>query len=384
MKEYLYSYKVCCDRKNIWVIDFVIHGLVQIDMETYGIKSILSPMELYKNGYFDICKLVDWDEYIVIVPVKANGNWLLYDKVNGKIEYIYPISLEFCCADAARMGNRIFCFPLSCDAPVAVVDLEEKKCSNIINHWNTNAKEAISRGELWTTVKAGDTIYFPIRGSRFIGMTDGTEIKILEIKRNILIGAADFYEGNWWVSDMKGTDLYCFDKAGDILEQIPVNTEEPAIRLIATESFIFMLPEQGSSINVFDKRTKESRKINTGIERLFHILPEHISTAPYWHYMYAEDHIIFLSHEYPCTIINLDSLEIKHREIVYPDGVVKDFYWEFYRYVHKLCRKNLFYEKGKDSIEGYLCSITPVGEDSLRENKIGVMIWKRCVDSLNL
>lgn len=367
----MYTYSVCDDKENVWVMDFLIRGLFRVDKKSFMIECVLSPSDIYKEGIFDVQKLLDWDEHIVIIPVEINRNWVIFNKRTKGLERFCPVDTPLQCVDAVRAGSKIICIPLKVDLPVVVIDMKLRKCTNCIRFYQEDISDAA--GGIWNTASYNNTIYFPVRGFRFVGATDGIQAKIVTLSLNEPIAAADLYGGKWWVVTTAGQDLFCIDESGNFVEQFPLDVQFSCIRVIATGRYIFMLPESGGTIHIFDTIDKKITKINTDINKL----PGELRLVPYWHYYYDADNIVFLPHSYPCTVVHLDTLEVKHVEVLYKEEFIREYYWKYYGELRISGEQKSFGEDIKTRIPDFTrYAVYGQTKEICGEDGIGTKIWK--------
>lgn len=372
MNYYLHTFRQCHDKEYIWVFDFVIGGLFRVNKETNFVECILSPMDLYNMGCFEIQKLIDWNDYVIIIPVNISKEWLLVNKTTKEVKRFCPISTQFSCSDAIRMENRIICIPSKVNEPIAVVDVCKKKCTNLIYQWFHQEDNPTMPGKIWYAINVGSTIYLPMRGLDYIGMTDGIQTKVIKMDLDEPIAAADYCAKKWWVSTFDGRSLYCLDETGKLLERFSLENQFICVRLIATDRFIFMLPDRGKSICVFDIKLSVF-KIITVTDNL----PEEVYTAPYWNYLYADNSLLLLPFFNPCIIIDIDTLEIKYKEIVYTSDFIKEYYWEYRKEHWLLGGRKPFREDTKSSLQELIRfteTVNVVKGDV--DSKIGMKIWE--------
>lgn len=374
MKEYLCSYSFCQDKEYIWMIDIITRGLFRIDKSTFCAQCMLSPKELYVENTFDVQKLLDWDDQIIMIPININEKWIIFHKNTKAVEQFCPIKIPSKCVDAFREGDKIICVPTRMHEPVAVVDMKTQKCINLIEQWVSLDKAMDSLGQIWNAVSENHRIYFPVRGFQIVVMTDGIQIKAVKLNLDSPIAAADFYKGRWWVLTAEGRSLYSFDVSGKFLEEFPLNKQFKCARLIITDRYVFILPEKGQAISVADLKLGEMKEINTEVKKL----PDPIYAVSYWHYYYTDNNLIFLPHNYPCTVVKLDNLSVKHQEIFCTDEFVKEQYWKHYRDFRLSFSKTYFAENRNTSMHSFLKFVKEEieFERNVNTDNRGVKIWK--------
>lgn len=373
MKENLYAYSFCHDKDYIWIIDFLIRGLFRINKKNFFIECMLSPMEIYKKKVFNIQKLLIWNNSILLIPQKLNERWTIFYKELKTVEQFCPIDKTYYCADAVLRENRVICIPLKVSEPIIVVDLREQKCINIIKLCVSKTEIHNLPGEIWSSIADNNKIYFPILESSFIGVTDGVNVNFIKLTLDIPVAAADLYKGKWWVITTGGKEIYCFDFKGNLLGKFLLNRQCNCVRLIATHRFIFLLPERGKALNVFDIKYEKIREINMTVKEL----QEPFHNVSYWHYYCFDRKIVFLPHNFLCTVVDLDTLSVENKEMSFTEKFVRQYYWNFYREVRIFSGKKIFDEDINTSLRGYLKSI--IKQNEKKENYMicgnGKIIW---------
>lgn len=350
MKEYVHTDCQCHDNEYIWIIDFIIGGLFRINRKTYLVECILSPMEIYNSCYFEIRKIINWNDYIIMIPSKTSEDWLIFDKKTKGLTRFCPMTTSFYCSDAFRLGEKIICIPSRLNEPIAVVDMSIKKCINVIYQWFPSKDSSGLKGAIWDAINVNGTVFFPIRRLSYIGMTNGVQAKILKMDlEGDSIAAADFCAGKWWVAASDGWNLYCFDESGNLLEKFSSEMQFVCVRLITTNRFIFMLPKRGKSIHVFD--------IKLGKFKIIAITDQsqkEVNFVPYWNYFYEDKSLILLPYFYPCIIIDIETLQIKCKEITYTPEFVKKYYWEYYKETRLSGGQGFILEDARSSLQDFM------------------------------
>ena len=105
------------------------------------------------------------------------------------------------------------------------------------------------------------------------------------------MSCADFCNNDGWALTVTGKTLYKLDENGACLEKIEMETNQKFIRLIATYRFVFLLPQKGNTILVYDAYLHQFNLINSGIEEISHLLPEKLYFSSYWEYIIEKNKI---------------------------------------------------------------------------------------------
>lgn len=372
MKKYLYTHRMCQDEEFIWIFEYFTRGLYRVNKKNLFIESILPPEGIYKENVYEIQCLIEWNDQIIMIPLNIHKNWTMVYKKSGAANGFSPIDRSMDCIGAVRLKNHIICIPSRIRDPIAIVDMRIPKCTDYIyfHSFQKEAKNAV--GEIWDMTCDGYRIFFLVRDTVFAGMVDGVRLNIIKLNLDNPIAAGAFFKEKWWVVTADGDKLYCFDLFGNCLEQYFLDSRFYCIRLIVMGRYIFLLPEEGSAIQVFDTILKKFTKINEGICKL----PEAVYILPYWDYYCVDNQMIFLPYSYPCTSVNLDTLQVNYKEIAFSEEFVKDYYWKHYGYSRLLGKQTFFYEDIKTSAKSFVeFSINSKKMRGIDENDVGKRIW---------
>lgn len=164
----------CLDQELLWVIDDAIGGLYSIDLRTYETKCKIDCRKLFPNGKFEILSLFIWKEdYVVIIPMEADKEWILYNKISQEIEYRKVIDRKcrevLVAADHER--NQLYLCPLDIYDPILLVELNTLTCLQTIGNWNSR----VSAGHCetaWKGAYIGRYIFFPIKNTKILVRMD--------------------------------------------------------------------------------------------------------------------------------------------------------------------------------------------------------------------
>ena len=138
----------CLDQELLWVIDDMIGGLYSIDPKTFETKCMIDCQKLFPYGKFDVLSLFPWQEnYIVIVPLEADKNWIFYNKVTREVTYRKTIEQKcreiLIAVDSSR--NQLYFFPYDTQDPIVIGDLNTLTCLQMIEHWDDGVQIIVEK-----------------------------------------------------------------------------------------------------------------------------------------------------------------------------------------------------------------------------------------------
>lgn len=372
MKKYLYTHRMCQDKEFIWIFEYFTRGLYRINKKNLFIESILSPNKIYMENIYEIQCLIEWNDQIIMVPLNINKDWITVYKKSGLVNSFSPVDRSMNCIGAVQLKNNIICIPNKINDPIAIFDMRRPQYTDYIYFHCFQKYIKDDAGEIWDMTCDGSRIFFLIRNTIFVGMIDGVRLKIIKLNLENSIAAGAFFKEKWWVVTADGCKLCCFDMFGNCRGQYFLDSRFYCIRLIIMRRYIFLLPEKGSAIQVFDTILKKFTKINDGICKL----PEAVYIHPYWDYYCVDNQMIFLPYSYPCTSVDLDTLQVNYKEITFSEEFVKEYYWNYYSNSRLLGKQAFFYEDIKTSARSFVeFSINSKNVRSIRDIDVGKRIW---------
>ncbi len=316
----------CLDGELLWAIDDMISGLYSIDLRTFKTKCVIDCQKLYPSGRFVIQSLVKWKEdYIVMIPLEVDKNWILYNKVTQKIEYrkVTKRKCQEILTTVDTIRKQIYFFPRYIMDPILIVDLDTLTCSKVIENWVGNGPE--NCGETaWKGAYDGRYVFFPIKNTKILVRMDCETQKVRLLELDILetVVDVDFASGELWILPISGNQLYQADENGRIIRTVELTVKNmndliPNFsRIVVQKRYLFLLPCYRRGIYVYDK-----------LEGNTHIIPEESTVLEkekeihlrYWGSYVWNNQIYFLPFWDKCLEIDLDTLMYKKWELDYPD-----------------------------------------------------------------
>lgn len=316
----------CLDRDLLWAMDDVIGGLYSIDLRTFETKCVIDCQKLFPHGKFEVLSLFVWKEdYIVIVPLEADKNWILYNKITGQIEYRKVIEQKcrgiLITVDSKR--NQLYFFPLFRYDPILIVDSDKLTCLQMIENWSGRIPGEHLK-TAWKGAYSGQYLFFPIKNTRIIVRMDCGSRKVdlleLDIPEN-LIGVDCAFE-ELWVLPISGNRIYQIDENGSIVNTVELLEEEDAdslpsfARIVVQKRYLFLLPYYRKGIYVYDKQEQKAQIISeesTSLEK-----KDKEVYLRYWEYIARDNQICFLPYRDDYIEIDLDTLVYRKRKLSYP------------------------------------------------------------------
>lgn len=350
-RESLRTKTTFVDDKVIWTSDEAIGGLYTIDKSTFEMKCILNPLQVFKYGKFRVISIFQRGDCIVLTPSDLDKQWVIYNKKNGKVEYENVVKVDGETTGFFIIEKKGFLIPATANDPIAVVDVETMTICRMDKDWNTNLEK--NNGDILRTVTgvAGDTdAFFYLYDTKYIVKInqDKTEILVLEIPEGIC--SVDYSDNKLWILPNEGTYIYVADKAGNILEKIPLIVENlflkscNFIRIVLTKQYVFLLPALEKKICIYDKQKRDLFFISMGQGKLRNKFPLQCHTVPYWEYCIDNNRLCFMPLENKYLEIKLDTFKWEQKDIFLPISIAGQEigYWIAY---------NQWFIQGEISIE---------------------------------
>lgn len=352
MAEKLCVCAACHNRDAVWWCDVIIGGLHCANKKTREIRCVVSPMQMYREGYFSVRKLIDWHDKILILPTDLEKTWIVYDIAAEEISYFHPVSFHYVSEESVVIGSGLVCIPFFSNKPVLVIDLDTMQCIDKIDIWQ-KGKKPENIFEIWSASVAETGISFLLRNSAYWCSIKGGKAQIVTLEIPEPVSCADLCGSDGWALGMKGKTLYKFDGNGKCRAEIPIKLQTEFVRLIATQRYIFLLPQEGSGLYVYDQYMQRFEIMNSGLTENEHLIPDQLYVCSYWDYIIEGKSIQFMPCKYPHLIVDLETLECRQKEPGYPEGFSKKCYWNYYLWIQEL-RKKVFWEEVKNSLAGFL------------------------------
>ncbi len=374
MAEKLCVCAVCQNDEAFWCCDVIIGGLHRVDKFTGKIRCVVSPRQMYQEGFFSVRKLLCWRDKILILPTELNRKWIVYDIATEKIRFIHPVSFPYFSEETIIVGTQAFCVPFVSDKPVLVLDMDTMQCMARLDIFYEGEKTE-SPFEIWNASVLGNGICFLMRDSNCLCRINGRDVKTIMLDIPETAGCADFYGDEGWVLTSGGTNLYRIDTDGKCLGRIPMKIRQEFVRLAATPRYIFLLPREGSTISVYDQYMQCFKYINSDKPEVGHLLPEPLYVGAYWDYMISENQIYFMQCKYALLIVDLDTLEYRQRDLHYSESFSKKNYWNYYWWIQQMYRKE-FKEPMMYSLKGYLKMVTYNRAEACCDGVENSKIWE--------
>lgn len=381
MRETLVTCVSYQDGDYLWCFDEIICALSRINLVTLQVECVISPMQIFAEGEFKVRKLIGWKDKIIILPVRINKKWIIYNKQKNEIEYMNFCLEDFESSETFLIENKLYFLPICVEKPIIIIDLTKKEVIRRISlqhiEFHTNEKMKIWDGKL----NQGD-ICFLIRESCFYGRLNERSFHLIKLNVSKPLACADFYEGFIWAVDNDGKKIYKFDKKGNLIKDILLDAETKFTRILVEKECIFLLPEYGYEILKFDTENEEEEKIGKGSEMKFLDFPEMlemIELPVYWDYIKKDLEIWFLPFKGQLKKFNMNKLICDKRTIEYSDIFSSITYKKYLDYVRKIKNKLIIYENStKLNCKKYL-ELLKYGkrlEKGILKKSYADIIWK--------
>ncbi|MEY8430630.1 hypothetical protein AALC75_08900 [Lachnospiraceae bacterium 48-42] len=378
MAEKLCVCAACHNRDAVWWCDVIIGGLHCANKKTREIRCVVSPMQMYQEGYFSVRKLVYWHDKIFILPTDLEKKWIVYDIATEKISYFHPVSFHYISEESVVIGSSLVCIPFFSNEPVLVIDLDTMQCIDKFDIWQ-RGKKPENIFEIWSASIAEAGISFLLRNSAYWCSIKGEKVQIVTLEISEPISCADICGSDGWALGMKGKTLYKFDEDGRCMAEIPIKVQREFVRLIATQRYIFLLPQEGSGLYVYDQYMQRFEIINSGMIENEHLFPGRLYVCSYWDYIIEGKTIHFMPCKYSYLSVDLETLECRQTDPDYPERFSKKCYWNYYLWIQELGQKK-FREEVKDSLAGFLNMVifseTGGAQDGIKKSKVWEFVSK--------
>lgn len=314
----------CLDQEVLWTIDDEIGGLYSIDLKTFKTKCAVDCQELFRFGKYKILSLFRWNEnYIVMIPLEIDKDWILYNKITGEIEFQKVVQRKcqeiLITVDSER--KQLYFFPLYLHDPILIVDLNTLKCVRMIENWS-NKISAKGQVTAWKGAYNGRYIFFPVKNTKILVRMDceTRKVDLLELDISEKVIHMDYAFGELWVLPINGNKLYQLDENGLTISisELSVKDSLPNFaRIIVQERYLFLLPCYQKGIYVYDKLERKTyiiMKENADLDKR-----DNEIYLRYWEYYVKNNRICFLPFGDKCIEIDLDTLAYKKKKLSYPD-----------------------------------------------------------------
>lgn len=304
-------------------------------METLQVECIASPMQILADEGYEVRKLINWKNKIIILPVQIGKRWVIYDKLKKEIKYEKFCSDCYRVAEAVLSEDILILFSLSINNPIIVIDIQKRRIIQKID-FSISALGSDEGMGVWSAKVNRDGIYFFIQNSFFFGCLNQNGLSLIQIKVNEPLACADFCEDAGWAVTCCGKYLYHFDKEGNVLGKYLAEQGIAFTRIIAENKKIFLFPLVEGEIRVFDVENELFKKIGTLHKNKVSGYLEFSNLPAYWGYVKKNLKMWFLPLKYPFQIIDLDTLTWEEKVLEYTDGFSEDKYEAYCRYVRNI------------------------------------------------
>lgn len=314
----------CLDQEILWAIDDEIGGLYSIDLKTFETQCVIDCQKLFPYGKFEVLSLFKWKENcIVIVPLKINKSWIIYNKVTKEIEYrkIIERKCREILISVDQDRNQLYFFPLDICDPILIIDMNRLTCLKMIENWSGRLPDKC-KITAWKGAYSGQYIFFPIKNTEILVRMNCETQKVDLLKLNIpeKVIHTDYAFGELWVLPMHGNKLYQIDENGLIVNIVELSLENildtlpDFARIIVQKRYLFLLPCYQKGIYVYDKL---EQKMNIIAEE--NLCEDKAVYLRYWEYYIRNNQICFLPFGDKCVEIDLNNLRYEKKELFYPN-----------------------------------------------------------------
>ena len=215
--------------------------------------------------------------------------------------------------------------------------------------------------EIWRIFENEEKLYFPLRGGKAIYCYDvlnGKCCNPIKISMDEKLGDADGNNGENWVLPLQGECIYRVDSNGEILEKIKViidgeqvNTDK-FVRIIVTDTHIFLLPYLGKNICVYEKKVNQFVRIKCQHSELTNSISYDTSVKlSYYGYLKNEKGVCLLPRFFKFMWIEFSNLNVTQKEIFLP---YKVDYKMIYKWIWLRRNGNVFEEEINGSLPAWL------------------------------
>lgn len=321
---------ICFDGQGMLFAGFNYNGLFYWDIVKNKIHMLgnFEKDPLWRGGRFYV--IVQWKTFFFFPLFRAYGI-PYFDIQTREIEYCdIPHCLEdkilnYC--GYVKKDNFIYMFPAKLSETVLVLNMEQKKITEIIYDWSKNIinrfkgdSEQCMNGfwyhgeKIWISYMNAQEIYEISLDSWEIHTLSWKEIEYPIILRS--------NTGNIWIEDQGKSMIYCVDELGCIIERYALMPEGDFVdlqlfnRVVEVHNNIkFVLPFHTDKIflidadgNIQQKQIGEGSDCTAGCYLCFH-------------YLEFEDEIWFLPHsQNDIIIVNLRNGSISYKKMPTPDN----------------------------------------------------------------
>lgn len=372
------------DDKVIWTSDETIGGLYTIDKLTFEVRVILDPSQVFKYEKFKIQSIVQWKNYIILVPAKLDQRWVIYDKDSGTVEYQTVVGIHGETAGMCIIGKRGVLVPGSISSPVIIVNLETMTVLRMIRNWNESIE--YSSRDFWGTrpgVIVGEEVFFHVYDTRYFVKIGHNSADVFRLQIPNSIASLSYSDNEFWILPTGGNCIYGVDREGKIIEiaNLEVNGEslkaDDFVRIVSVQKYVFLLPVQGKNFCVYDKGRRKLAKLHIKEETFKNQIPLLCYKTSYWGYCIDINKLYFMPVENKLLEIDLDTLEWKERTVYLPTSMSGRGLWYWFGWCQWCTKGNASSEWDADSIRLY-CDMLSEG-NAIRESgdsKQGERIWK--------
>lgn len=375
---------VCIDDKVIWTSDEAIGGLYTIDKMTFEVKGILDPSQVFKYGKFKIQSIIQWKDFIIILPAELNKKWVIYDKKSGEVDYKDVVGISGKTTGIYLVGNLGFLIPATMDIPIIIVDLETMVITRRIKNWSEDiGKDSEGVFETRTGVVADTDVLFSLYGTKYLIRLNQNTTSMFQLQIPYGICSISYSDKELWVLPINGDGIYRVNGKGRIIEEVALNVNNKSlnasdfVRIISVSGYIFLLPASRNEICVYDKQNKKAFMIGEE-ESLINEIPLQCEASSYWEYCIEENILYFMPVKGKFLEFDLDTLMWKQRNIYLPSliaehGILYWFGWNQWQ-----AQGNISTEWGVDSINLYCDMLKESNAVCNSENKQqGEHIWRK-------
>ncbi len=361
---------------ELWCYDEVAGILSRTDLNDWKTEVMASPRQIVREQSYKVRKLIGWGDEILMLPVQNNRKWAVYHKSDKTVAFETFCREPYESAEAVLKGDHLTLLPLSPAGFVVVTDLRQRKTVKKIP---VRSHDFVPKDgmEIWEAKMGQDDICFLIRGSRFYGRLQDGNLRLIELQASGPFMCADFVGDTVWAYQDQGSCLCRFGREGNLLDSYPIETGKTPVRILAQADHIVLLPEEGSTIGIFDVKTGKVRTIGGDGSGLLPILPEAFHVPSYWDHGTDGDLLWLLPLRYPMVKVNLETLEWSQHRLEYGDDCPEGRYWEWCQWLRESRDRSYYHEDPVTGLKGYLEFVKMGSAVKAKEQApCGANIWK--------
>ncbi len=353
-REFLGRVEVfCTDRNEVFVYDEITRGLYLIDNEARSVRVLLDRSKIY--GTEDVNErgirgIIKRGNELILVPQRANKEWIHYDLLNNSIKRSKHVDKEYNVVEVVCFENEFYLIPLGFRGfilygDIASLEVREIEISSI------GLPAFCGLNIFGHSVDSNSNLLFPIVSSYYYVTVSEHKARVLKAPCKLCSISKCCDE--LYILPQEGKSFFIKNLSSEENEEVCFENEtaNDYKRVIATPDGAFFCPSKGSFLVFYNR---EQQRFNRIILTGDHLEGEFMYdvNCSYWTYFIQENRIHFLPLRYRYTVVDCSGKDRDELPLILYDEDSTDNYYSMMR--KRLSEMKILFERNDYELSDFL------------------------------